>query len=56
MFRRRPEPTHEEEPQPQFRNKQAGTTELRTTASAQPVEEAEQDDLEIPSFLRRLAN
>jgi hypothetical protein len=44
------------EPVPQFRNKNAGA-ELRTTASAQPAEEeAEQDDLEIPSFLRRLAN
>ena len=45
----------DEEPTPQFRNKNANT-EARTTSSAQPVEEAEQDDLEIPSFLRRLAN
>jgi cell division protein FtsZ len=53
---RRYEP-QEEEPMPQFRNMKAGAAEIRTTASAQPVEEeAAQDDLEIPSFLRRLAN
>jgi cell division protein FtsZ len=53
---RRPEPA-EDEPMPQFRNMKAGAAEIRTTASAQPVEEeAEPDDLEIPSFLRRLAN
>ena len=45
----------EEEPTPQFRNKNANT-EARTVSSAQPVEEAQEDDLEIPSFLRRLAN
>jgi cell division protein FtsZ len=53
---RRPEPAEDHEPTPQFRNAHAGAAELRTTSSAQPVEEAEQDDLEIPSFLRRLAN
>jgi cell division protein FtsZ len=54
---RRPPPTTDEEPMPQFRNMRAGTVEARTAASAQPVEDsAEQDDLEIPSFLRRLAN
>ena len=47
----------EEIPMPQFRNKNAGAAEIRTTASVQPVEDqTEQDDLEIPSFLRRLAN
>jgi cell division protein FtsZ len=54
---RRYEAAAEEEPMPQFRNMKAGTAEIRTTVSAQPAEEeAEQDDLEIPSFLRRLAN
>ena len=52
---RRYEPSEEEEPIPQFRNKTAGAP-ARTTSSAQPVENAEEDDLEIPSFLRRLAN
>ncbi len=52
---RRYEGPAEEEPVPQFRNKNAAV-EARTTASAQPVEDAETDDLEIPSFLRRLAN
>ena len=34
-----------------------GTPALKSTASAQAIEEAEpEDDLEIPSFLRRLAN
>ena len=48
----------DEEPMPQFRNKNAGAAELRTTQSVQPAAEPEQeqDDLEIPSFLRRLAN
>ncbi len=42
---------------PQFRNSNAGVPAMKSTASAQPVEEAEpEDDLEIPSFLRRLAN
>jgi len=49
------EPAQPAEPTPQFRNKQA-VVEARTGASAQPAQEAEQDDLEIPSFLRRLAN
>ncbi len=44
----------EEERIPQFRNKSA--TQVRTASSAQPAAEGEQDDLEIPSFLRRLAN
>jgi cell division protein FtsZ len=53
---RRYEPQEDESPMPQFRNKHA-VTEVRSTGSAQPVEEAEpEDDLEIPSFLRRLAN
>ena len=49
------QPAQEPEPAPQARGKQP-VVEARTTASAQPVEAAEQDDLEIPSFLRRLAN
>jgi cell division protein FtsZ len=49
------QPAHEPEPAPPARGKQP-VVEARTTASAQPVEAAEQDDLEIPSFLRRLAN
>ena len=54
---RRPEPTSDEPPMPQFRNSNAGVPAMKSTASAQPVEEAEpEDDLEIPSFLRRLAN
>jgi len=54
---RRPEPTSDEPPIPQFRNANAGVPAMKSTASAQPVEEAEpEDDLEIPSFLRRLAN
>ena len=54
--RRQPEP--DEPPMPQFRNAHAGATPaMKSTSSAQPVEEAEpEDDLEIPSFLRRLAN
>jgi cell division protein FtsZ len=57
LFGGRRQAVAEEEPMPQFRNMKAGTAEIRATASAQPVEEeAEQDDLEIPSFLRRLAN
>jgi cell division protein FtsZ len=54
---RRYEPT-DEEPMPQFRNMKAGSQEIRTTSQVQAVEDeaAEQDDLEIPSFLRRLAN
>ena len=51
---RRYEPA-DEVPIPQFRNKNAGA-EARSTSSAQPADEPEQDDLEIPSFLRRLAN
>ncbi len=48
----------DETPIPQFRNKNAAVIGSRPSASAQPVEEIEegQDDLEIPSFLRRLAN
>ena len=45
----------DEEPTPQFRNTKAGV-EARSTASAQPAEDADEADLEIPSFLRRLAN
>ena len=53
---RRPEPTAEETPMPQFRNANA-VTAAKSTSSAQVVEEEEpEDDLEIPSFLRRLAN
>ncbi len=53
---RRYEAVDEEAPVPQFRNKQAAA-EVRSTSSAQLIEEAEpEDDLEIPSFLRRLAN
>ena len=54
---RRYEPVEDPIPTPQFRNKGA-VAGSRPTSSAQPVEEAEseQDDLEIPSFLRRLAN
>ena len=52
---RRPEPAPEEPPMPQFRNSNA-VTAAKSMSSAQ-VEEAEpEDDLEIPSFLRRLAN
>ncbi len=41
---------------PQFRNANA-VTAAKSTSSAQVVEEEEpEDDLEIPSFLRRLAN
>ncbi len=48
----------DETPIPQFRNKNAAVIGSRPSASAQPVEDIEegQDDLEIPSFLRRLAN
>ena len=54
---RRPEPAPDETPMPQFRNPNAGVPAMKSTASAQQVEEAEpEDDLEIPSFLRRLAN
>jgi cell division protein FtsZ len=54
---RRPEPTSDEPPMPQFRNPNAGVPAMKSTASAQAIEEAEpEDDLEIPSFLRRLAN
>ena len=57
LFGGRRQPVSDEEPMPQFRNMKAGTVEARAAASAQPIEdEAEQDDLEIPSFLRRLAN
>ncbi len=54
---RRYEPAAEDVPVPQFRNKNAAGG-VRSTSSAQPVHEADadQDDLEIPSFLRRLAN
>ena len=54
---RRYEPAEEPIPVPQFRNK-AAVAGSRPTSSAQAVEDAEteQDDLEIPSFLRRLAN
>ena len=47
------------EPARQAPVKNAPITQARTTASAQPVEDIDQDgaeDLEIPSFLRRLAN
>jgi cell division protein FtsZ len=54
---RRPEPAPDETPIPQFRNTHAGVPSMKSTSSAQPVEEVEpEDDLEIPSFLRRLAN
>ena len=54
--RRRAEPATDEPPTPQFRNANAATVS-KPMSSAQPVEEAEpEDDLEIPSFLRRLAN
>ena len=54
---RRPEPASDEPPMPQFRNANAGAAAMKSTSSAQQVEEAEpEDDLEIPSFLRRLAN
>ena len=54
--RRRAEPAPDEPPTPQFRNANAATVS-KPMSSAQPVEEAEpEDDLEIPSFLRRLAN
>ena len=53
---RRPEPVVDETPIPQFRNAHA-VTAAKSLSSAQPVEEEEpEDDLEIPSFLRRLAN
>ena len=54
---RRYEPAEDPIPTPQFRNK-AAVAGSRPTSSAQAVEETEneQDDLEIPSFLRRLAN
>jgi cell division protein FtsZ len=54
--RQRAEP-QEDVPVPQFRNKNA-VAGSRPSSSAMPVEqgETEQDDLEIPSFLRRLAN
>jgi len=55
LFGGRPRYEEEEERIPQFRNKQA-SPQARTTSSAQPAPEGEQDDLEIPSFLRRLAN
>jgi cell division protein FtsZ len=54
LFGGRPRYEEQEERIPQFRNKAA--TQVRTTSSAQPAPEGEQDDLEIPSFLRRLAN
>ena len=54
--RRRQEAPVDEPPMPQFRNTGA-VTSAKSMSSAQPVEEAEpEDDLEIPSFLRRLAN
>jgi cell division protein FtsZ len=54
--RQRPEPA-EQERVPQFHNKNAAAGS-RGFAATLPAEEAEaeQDDLEIPSFLRRLAN
>ncbi len=53
---RRPEPSAEETPIPQFRNANA-VTSAKSMSSAQAVEDHEpEDDLEIPSFLRRLAN
>ncbi len=55
LFGSRRAEAEEETPMPQFRNKSAGV-EARTTSSAQPAEAADEDDLEIPSFLRRLAN
>jgi len=55
LFGGRPRYGEEEERIPQFRNKQA-SPQARSTSSAQPAAEGEQDDLEIPSFLRRLAN
>jgi cell division protein FtsZ len=52
--RRQPEP-QEEDPVPQFRNKNAvAGSRPATSVAEQP--ETEEDDLEIPSFLRRLAN
>jgi cell division protein FtsZ len=54
---RRPEPAIDETPMPQFRNVNAGVPAAKSLSSAQQIEEAEpEDDLEIPSFLRRLAN
>ena len=45
---------------PQSRSTEARMTEMRSTSQAQPAAEPElnqaEDDLEIPSFLRRLAN
>ncbi|HEY5412462.1 MAG TPA: cell division protein FtsZ [Caulobacteraceae bacterium] len=53
---RRPEPVVDETPIPQFRNVHAATA-AKSMSSAQLVEEDEpEDDLEMPSFLRRLAN
>ena len=53
---RRPEPVVEETPIPQFRNVHAATA-AKSMSSAQLVEDDEpEDDLEMPSFLRRLAN
>jgi cell division protein FtsZ len=53
---RRPEPVADETPIPQFRNANA-VTQAKNLSSVQPIEEEEpEDDLEIPSFLRRLAN
>ena len=53
---RRPEPVSEDQPMPQFRNANA-VTQAKSLGSAQLAEEEEpEDDLEIPSFLRRLAN
>ena len=53
---RRPEPVAEDQPMPQFRNNNA-VTQAKSLGSAQLAEEEEpEDDLEIPSFLRRLAN
>jgi cell division protein FtsZ len=53
---RRPEPVGDEPPMPQFRNANA-VTAAKTLSQVQAVEEEEpEDDLEIPSFLRRLAN
>jgi cell division protein FtsZ len=50
-----PEPVRQSAPAP----KSAAIPQARTTASAQPMESEAHDaaeDLEIPSFLRRLAN
>ena len=53
---RRPEPAPDETPMPQFRNTNAAP-QAKSLSSVQAIEEEEpEDDLEIPSFLRRLAN